>query len=407
MKKHRVVIVGGGFGGVKAALELAGDDRFTITLITTSPDFTYYPSLYHTALGGRRAGSIIPLSDFFEGKGLTVVVDPAKTVDRKAKTIITKSGEVVPYDSAIFALGVITNYFGIPGLEEYSFGIKSDKEIKEFKKHLHTQLINEMKPDLNYVVVGGGPTGIELAGALPGYLKHIMKMHGIRGRAVHVDLIEANPRLLPRLPRDAGRIIKRRLRRLGVKVYTGAKVEGAAADSLTVSGKPIQSHTVIWTAGVTNNPFFAANNFTVTKNGKVAVDVYQRTEPDMYVIGDNANTPYSGMAQTAVEDARQVAANLRRVVTKRDLKEYKVHEPWSVIPVGPRWAAAMRGGFRTYGLLGAFLRRASDFVAFHDYQPFIEAGHQWARQFGSEESCEHCRRQLASDELTAPWSSKL
>ena len=65
--------------------------------------------------------------------------------------------------------------------------------------------------------------------------------------------------------------------------------------------------------------------------------------------------------------------------------------------------AAMRGGFRTYGLLGAFLRRASDFVAFHDYQPFIEAGHQWAQQFGQEESCDHCRRQFASDELKTPW----
>ena len=92
MKNIAVVIVGGGFGGVKAALELAGDDRFSVTLITTSPDFTYYPSLYHTALGGRRRGSIIPLSNFFEGKGLTVIVDPAETVDRKAKTITTKTG---------------------------------------------------------------------------------------------------------------------------------------------------------------------------------------------------------------------------------------------------------------------------------------------------------------------------
>ena len=156
---------------------------------------------------------------------------------------------------------------------------------------------------------------------------------------------------MPRLPRDAGRVIKRRLRHLGVKVYTNARVEGASADALTVNGKPIQSHTVIWTAGVTNNPFFTANGFTIAKTAKVAVDIYQRTEPDMYVIGDNANTPYSGMAQTAVEDAKQVAANLRRVVTGRPLKEYKVHEPWSVIPVGHRWAAAMRGGFRTYGLL--------------------------------------------------------
>lgn len=395
MKKEKVLIVGGGFAGVKAALDLSNDNRFEITLLSNSGHFRYYPSLYYAATGGKRANSVISYASLFDDTPVKVIDGTAQTLDRKTKTIITASGEVLPYDTLLLALGVVTNYFGIPGLEEFSYGIKSIEQVEELKAHLHNQLIDERKPDLNYVIVGGGPTGIELAGALPQYIKHLMKTHGIRGRTVHVDLVESSPRLLPRSPRDVSRMLARRLRRLGVKLHLGKVVQGQTADALTVSGKPIQSHTVIWTAGVTNNPFFGANNFVLMNRGKVATDIYLQAEDSIFVLGDNANTPYSGMAQTAVYDGTFVAENLKRRASGKNLKSYIAKEPWSVIPVGARWASATRGGIRMYGLAGWFMRQAADFVAFNDYQPLQEAGKQWLTEFGQEETCKVCLAALA------------
>jgi len=395
MKKEKVLIVGGGFAGVKTALELADDNRFSVTLLTENHDFRYYPTLFHAATGGKRANASIPLKTFFDNTSVRVHTGRAATLDRKAKTITTRSGDIVEYDTLVLALGVVTNYFGIPGLEDFSYGIKSIEQIERFKKHLHQQLIDERKPDLNYVIVGGGPTGIELAGALPQYLRQIMKAHGIHQRNVHIDLVESSPRLLGRGPRDTSRMIERRLRRLGIRLHLGKVVQGQTADGLTVSGKPIQSHTVIWTAGVTNNPFFSENHFVLMGRGKVATDIYLQAEENIFVLGDNANTPYSGFAQTAVHDGAFMAENLKRRADGKQFESYTAKEPWSVIPVGARWASATRGGFRTYGLLGALLRVAAEFVGFHDYQPWQAAGKQWLTGFGTEETCKICTAAIA------------
>ena len=389
-KKEQVLVVGGGFGGVKAALELADDDRFAVSLLSDSPDLRYYPTLYHSATGGRRANSSIPLSRIFADKPIELIQATAVSLDRQAKTIGTAGGKAYPYGVLILALGVVTNYFGIKGLDEYSYSIKSQTEAARFKAHLHDQLTSDHRPDLNYVIVGAGPTGIELAGALPGYLKRIMRNHDVPPRKVHIDLIEALPRLLPRLPRDTSRAVKRRLNRLGVKLYVGSAVQGETADELIVNGKPIRSHTVVWTAGVTNHPFFKDNQFVLTKRGKVAVDVYLQAEDNIFVIGDNANTPFSGMAQTALHDGAFVAWNLRRRMNGRSFKSYVAKQPITVIPAGPHWAAVLWGGLRIYGWLGYLLREAADLVGFHDLEPWADASKQFMTEFDAEDACEVC-----------------
>jgi NADH dehydrogenase len=390
MSKKQVLILGGGFAGVKAALELSGDDRFSITLLTDQQSFRYYPTLYHTATGGKRAGSQVRLSDIFDGKGLTVVIAKAKTLDRKAKTVATEDGEQYPYDYLVIGLGVVTNYFSIPGLEEFSYSIKSTEDALAFKKHLHAQLTDDKKPDLNYLIVGGGPTGIELAGALPAYLKHLMKAHGVQKRTVHVRLIEAAPRLLPRMPKTTSRWVKWRLRRLGVKVHLGKVVQGQTAESLLVNGKPIKSHTVVWTAGVTNHPFFSTNHFVLMPRGKVATDIYLQAEENIFVLGDNANTPYSGMAQTAIHDGAFVGRNLRRLARGKTMKPYKPRVPTSVIPVGRRWAVVNYRKLQVHGLLGWLLRSAADFVAFKDLESWPKAAREWSEELGGEEDCPFC-----------------
>jgi NADH dehydrogenase len=390
MTKEKILIVGGGFGGVKAALELADNGHFHVTLLTEYPTFRYYPTLYHTATGGSRASSEIKLETIFRNKRITVRQGTAVTLDRKTKTIMTADKEVLEYDTLILGLGVITNYFSIPGLEQYAYGIKSNKDALKLKSHIHQQLMDTKQPDLNYLIVGAGPTGIEIAGALPAYLDQVMRKHGLPPRKYNVRLIEAAPRLLPRMSKSTSRAVRRRLRRLDIKLHLGKVVQGQTADSLMVSGKPLKSHTVIWTAGVTNHPFFSNNNFVLMNRGKVATDVYLQAEPDIFVIGDNANTPYSGLAQTAVRDGAFVAHNLRRRAKGRDMRAYKPKAPISVIPAGPHWASVDYKKWHLHGRLGWLLREAADFVAFKDLESWPKAAHQWSTEFTEEESCPFC-----------------
>lgn len=394
MYTHRVLIVGGGFGGLKAALELRKHDHIAVTVLSEHNDFRYYPTFYHTATGGLKAQSSIPVSTILdEHVGVSKVrfiQGKAVSIDFSGKIVHTDNKQVIGYDSVIFALGTVTNYFGIKGLPEYSYSIKSLEEIERFKQHLHRQLAAEHKPDLHYVIVGAGPTGIELAGALPEYLRTIMKRHGIKHRAIHIELVEAAPRLLPRSNPAVSRSVRRRLHKLGIHILLKQAVQGQDADGLTVNGRELASQTVVWTAGMANNPFFAANNFPAGSRGKVKVDEYLRADHDVYVIGDNADTQYSGLAQTALHDAIFVSNNIVRKLRQQPLKTYKAVRPVSVIPVGAEWAAVEWGKWHFSGRLGWLLRSAADWIGFHDLEPWWKASEQWLTEFGSQESCITC-----------------
>lgn len=390
--KQQIVIVGGGFGGVRAALELSKEPLVEVTLVSDRTDFFYFPALYHTATGGSNKHAAIPLEQLLRDKPVKLVVAKAISVDTSSKILRLANYKIVPYDKLILALGVVTDYFGIPGLQENTYGIKSIPEVDRLKRHLHAQIIAQHEPDLNYVIVGGGPTGIELAGDLGAYLKDSMYKHGIEHRAVHIDLVEAMPYLMPRMPKPVGRTIERRLRKLGVKLYLNSKVNGATGDELLVYGKPIRNHTIIWTAGIANNPFFTATDFAFSGRKKVLVDEFLRPEghKDVFVIGDNAETPYSGMAQTALYDADFITHNIRFEQEGRPKLAYRPKEPVYVTPVGDKWASALWGDLHLHGRLGWLLRNAADLDAFLDFEPLIEATEQWATARDHEDLCPIC-----------------
>lgn len=388
--KKQILIVGGGFGGVKAALELSKNPQIEVTLLSDRPTFRYYPALYHTATGGLHDQTSIPLDTILEGKPITLRQGAAEKIDRQKKVIITTDGKHLPYDILVLALGVVTNYFGIKGLEAYSYGIKSQEQINRFKQHIHQQLIDEHKPDSHYVIVGAGPTGIELAGALPAYLSTVMQNHQIKNHKAHIEIIEAAPRLLPRSSAKVSKAVAKRLKGLGISLKLGQSVQGETADSLMVSGKPIASKTVIWTAGTSNHPFFNANKFVIADHGKVAVDASLLAEEDIYVIGDNANTHFSGLAEIAVRDGVYVAEAITRQLAGKKPKAYHQKAPITVIPVGHNWATVEWHGKSLTGLVGWWLREAADWVAFKDIEPWWKATEQWMTEFGTEESCPVC-----------------
>ncbi len=387
----KILILGGGFGGIKAALELSSHRAFEVTLISDQPNFRYYPTLFNIAIGKSHLGASIPLTEIFGGLNIKIVHASATTIDRGKRIVKDSNGDQHEYNDLIVALGVVTNYFGIEGLKENSYGIKSIEEAQKLRDHLHEYLVNDQKPDPHYVIIGGGPTGVELAGALPSYIKKIMKKHGMSDKKIHVDLVEAAPRLMPRMPKSYSRALAKHLRSLGVKLYLNQTVEGATADSLSFGDHSMESHTIVWTAGVTNHPFLKINNFALNEHGKAVVNKYLQAEPGIHVIGDNADTEYSGMAQTALYDGKFVARNLIRHVEGKKMQLYKPKKPIYVTPAGPGWAAVLWGKFHTYGWLGWALREAADLRGFSDYEPWWKASKHYMEKNEDEETCQSCK----------------
>ena len=384
----KITIVGGGFGGVKTALELAKHEHNRVTLISDKPDFQYFPALYGTATGRSHLQSWVPLGTIFAGKfNVDVVIDSITSVDPQKKTIEGTSGTVYEYDNLILALGSITTYFGIEGLDHYSYGIKSEDEIRKLKHHLYQEIAEQRETEKRYVIIGGGPTGVELASALGTYIRHLRQHHDLSHKRVGITLVEGSPRLLPRMSPKTSQKVQEELEKIGVSVELNKKVESANADGIVVNGEPLKSHTIIWTSGVANNPFFANNaeHFELSKNGKVVVNHYMRTKDGIYVIGDNAFTQFSGLAQVALHDALFVSNNFKRRQANKLLKKYRAVMPPVVVPVGDNWAAFEWRFIRLYGWPAAFVRRAADFTGYHDILPIGQALGVWRAQTVIEE----------------------
>ena len=349
--KH-VVIVGGGFAGLSAARRLAGQPGLHVSVVSDSPLFRYCPALYRVATGYMRRQALMPVRDILP-TDIELKIATVTRINRRKRQLTTDKKETLRYDYAILALGVVTTFFGIKGLERYAYGIKSAEDLNRLHDHLHEQLTSTHALDSNYVVVGGGPTGVELAAGLVSYLKKIAKKHRLKRHRVKLEIIEAAPRLLPTFLPRASALAERRLKRLGVKVMPNTKVESETSSSLLAQGRSLPTKTVIWTAGVTNHTFYKNNSrqFQLSDRGRVVVDDYLRVDQHLYVIGDNAETPFSGQAETAVRMGKFVAADIHKRQSGQPSSPYHHHRPTYVVPVGSNWAVMQWRGWVIGGWL--------------------------------------------------------
>lgn len=394
------VIIGGGFGGVKAALELSKKNLGRITVISDQAYFLHHATLYATATGRNTSESVVSLEDIFSSHhDISVVQDEITSFDPKRKLVIGKNKQYT-YDNIIFAMGVVTTYFGIDGMQQHAYGIKTLKEVRAFKDHLHDELVADKHMDKNYVIIGAGPTGVELAGSLSQYLKDLAVAHQIKRAKINISLIEAAPRILPRLSKTASAKVQRRLEALGVKVLVNHKVQALSKHSITIDGKLVTTETAVWTSGVTNHPFFKehADYFRLAQNGRVEVDSYLRASENVYVIGDNANTEYTGVAWTALMDAVFVANHLAREATGRRLVAYRPKKTAVGVPVGEKWAYVERYGVYAQGLTGYILRRYLELRGYRALLPENQALSAWRSHTLREESCKICSNRSTSDE---------
>jgi NADH:ubiquinone reductase (H+-translocating) len=399
--KH-IVIVGGGFGGVTAARRLSAIKGVHITLISDSATFRYSPALYRVATGYKRQQAVMSLPKVLGYlRDIEFVEAKITKIDRKKKQIFTSDNKHYAYDYAVLSLGVVTTYFGIPGIEEYAYGIKTPGGLREFHTHLHQELIDHKKPDPNYMVVGGGPTGVELAAGLTYYLRTIVHRHHLRNTKIRIDLVEAADRILPTMSARASRLATRRLEKLGVTIMTGQKVESETSRSLHVNGKSIPTQTVVWTAGVTNNPFYKENEgqFIFSKRGKIVVDEFLTVDESVYVIGDNAETPHSGMAQVAIMQAEYVGEDLARRLGHVTRKPYHDTPPTYVVPVGKKWAILQRGPVVFGGAVAAMMRSFADLIGYADVLGWGHSFRMWLQSDDLEETCEVCRLAIKQERL--------
>ena len=387
-----IVIVGGGFGGVKTALELSKDPRLSVTLVSDKEYLVYYPALYSTATGGSYLESIVSLDKIFKATHVKVVKDTITQYDPVRHIVAGKKS--YHYDKVVFAIGVVTSYFGISGLAAFSYSIKNYEDVMKFKEHLHNELVEDRHMDKHYIIAGAGPTGVELSAALASYLDHIANAHHIKHSRISIKLVEASNRVLPKMSERASEKVTVRLKKIGVQVMTNKKVEAQDNDSIMISGTDVPTKTVVWTSGVSNHPFFATHNghFILAQNGKVEVDQHLMTNDATYVIGDNANTLYTGLAQTALHDALYVSADIKNILHARDRRNYKVVKPPVVVPVGKGWAVFEWYGIIITGWLASAIRRASDFIGYDDVLPIGQALGVWRTKQSNEEGCQICKQ---------------
>lgn len=391
--KH-VVIAGGGFAGVHLARKLKSQKNISVTLINNSVDFRYCPALYRAATGAKIGSARLPLEwMLLDSPHADLLIDTVTKIDPGKKQISTAGGAIIDYDYAVMALGSVTTYFNIEGLHEHSYGIKTPDEVVRLRQHLHNKISQQADSTENIVIVGAGPTGVELAGGLGHYVRRIAKKHRVKKHRVKIWLVEAGPRILPQLSVGAARAVQKRLTKIGVKILTDTAVTKETINSLNTSDGTIKTHTVVWTAGTANNPFFQQQQegiFIINPKGKVVVNKHLQSADDVYVIGDNAATLHSGLALTAVSHANFVAKDIKAQSKKRHRPNNFEHSPAQIVPIGNRWAVFQYKKLVLHGRIVSIIRKIADYVGYSDVLGILKALTIWANSENTEYACSVC-----------------
>lgn len=373
-QKKKVVIVGGGFAGVACAQRLLRERLdVVITLISDREYLAYYPGLYSLVTEGEQKKVVIPLSDILPKDRVHVVLATMKGLNRSSQEvmIVDKMGETtIHYDFLVLALGSEAHYFNIPGLAERSFSFKSVDEALRLKGHFESILSSakkltkdELIAALHIVIVGAGPSGVELAGSLKSYLTKRALAHTVDPSFITIDLVEAAPRVLSALPENVSIVAERQLRKMGVNIFTNRTLKEGDEDEAIFNTMEIKTDTVIWAAGTRINSLYKTlDGISITERSRVQVTQHM-TLPDanhIFIAGDGAATDFSGLAQTAIYDGKYVGYAIAQSLKEKPFKAYKPKKPSFVIPIGKRWAIFVHGKFIISGFIISILRKLID-----------------------------------------------
>lgn len=374
-KFPKLVIVGGGFGGIELAKRLR-NKKVEILMLDRHNYHTFQPLLYQVATGGLEADSIaFPLRKIFKNqKNFTFRMTDAERVETARKIIHTSIGEI-PYDYLVIATGSDTNFFGQKEIEHFSMPMKTIPEALNLRsmilQNLEEALI-ETDPVrksslLNFVVVGGGPTGVELSGALAELKKHVLPKDypELRIEDIIVYLIEGSPELLGAMSAQASAKSKEFLQKLGVQVFTNMRVESYDGDVIRLSGgQAINTKNVLWSAGVKGAVLDGFPPETIARGNRLQVDEYNRVSGQdcIFAIGDvaaqiTAETPNGlpGVAPVAIQQGKQLAKNIIHLINNENPEPFKYSDKGSMATVGRNLAVVDMGKIHFQGIFAWFV----------------------------------------------------
>jgi NADH:quinone reductase (non-electrogenic) len=368
MAEPHIVVIGGGFGGLAAARALA-KARAQITLLDRHNHHLFQPLLYQVATAGLSPAEIAsPIRRILSAqRNATVLLAEATAVDPEAKRIRLADGDL-SYDQLILATGATHSYFGHDDWATHAPGLKTLDDALEIRRRVlfafekaEREVDAERRRQwLTFVVVGGGPTGVEMAGALAEIARHTLPgdFRHIDPKSARVVLVEAGPRVLSAYPSDLSESASRQLEALGVHVWTGATVTGVDAEGVQMGADRLAARTVVWAAGVEASPLARSLGVQLDRAGRVRVerDLSVPGRPDIFVIGDLAaiesdGRAVPGVAPAAIQMGRHAAANVLRRLRGEPTAAFHYRDKGSLATVGRSRGVAVIGRLKLSGFL--------------------------------------------------------
>jgi NADH dehydrogenase len=359
---HRVLVIGGGFGGLYAARRLSRDPRIDLTLVDRRNFHLFQPLLYQFATGALSAGEIAqPLRSIFrKRRNTTVLLGEAVGIDPAAHEVLMSDGGPIRYDSLIVATGARFSYFGNDAWAKHAPGLKTLDDAAEIRRRILIAFeAAEREHDpirrsewMTFIVVGGGPTGVELAGALGEIANDTLRrdFRAIDPTDARIILVEALERILPPYPPDRSRSAQRQLERLGVNVRTGARVVGIDDRSVLLAvndgEERVPARTVLWAAGVQVSTFVRvlaeATAAETDKAGRILVepDLTIPGHPEIFVVGDAAVQPWKqdrptpGVAQGAIQGGSYAGKAILARLSGKPVKPFRYSNHGDVAVIG-------------------------------------------------------------------------
>lgn len=364
-----VVILGAGFGGLHAAKALASAP-VKVTLVDRRNHHLFQPLLYQVATAALNPGDIaVPIRSILRSqRNVTVLMAQAVGFDLETRRVVLADGSL-EFDYLVVATGATHSYFGHADWEALAPGLKSIEDAVEIRRRvLLAYEAAEREPDpiqrqqwLTFVVVGAGPTGVEMAGAIAEIARYTLAsdFRHFDPRETRVVLLDMARRVLPAYPESLSEQAQQHLARLGVEVQTGAGVSAIDEQGVTLGQERIAARTVIWAAGVAASPLGRALGVALDRAGRVHVqpDLSIPGHPTVFVIGDLAHVEkpegglVPGVAQAAIREGRHVARNITRLVQGRPTQPFSYEDKGSMATIGRAAAVADLGRVRLSGFV--------------------------------------------------------
>ncbi|MBD2860569.1 MULTISPECIES: NAD(P)/FAD-dependent oxidoreductase [Paenibacillus] len=374
----QIVILGGGYGGLLAALttrKYMSAEEATITVVNRFPTHQIITELHRLAAGSLNEKSVaLPLEKLLRGKQINLMIDTVQEITPDQKQVKLAGGAFLRYDVLVVAMGSETAFFGIPGLQEHSFTLKSVSDANKLRAHIEASIEKYSKTsdkaDATFVVGGGGLTGIELVGELADMLPQLCSKYAVDFSEISLYCVEAAPSILAGFAPDLVQRAQTSLEKRGVEFLTGLPItEVKPGEAFLKDGRSIVTNTIVWTGGVQGNSVVANCGIEVNRGRATVTEGLQSTShPDIFVAGDSAvvmspeGRPFPPTAQLAWQMGETIGYNIFAYFKGATMNTFQPVFSGTLASLGRKDAIGTIGGNQTKlkGALATYMKEASN-----------------------------------------------